>query len=171
MDNNGFDLISGMEVAHGTVAHHDEADLRDPVLSEGQEALCKEVQRLRLEVEHPEQQKAFQRTPQSNHIHIGEELDRGSDDSSIRDPADRRGVLGRRPLRLVLALFVATLLCTGGLRFWNYLQSYQWTDDAEVDGHLDPISTRVNDTVVHVYVENTYHVKAGQTLVDLDPRA
>jgi membrane fusion protein, multidrug efflux system len=170
MDSNGFDLISGTEVANETVAHHDEADLRDPLLAEGQEALREEVERLRLEVEHPEQQKALQRTPQSNHIQIGEELDRGGDDSSTRNPTDRRGVLSRRSVRLVLALFVATLLYTGGLRFWNYLQSYQWTDDAEVDGHLDPISTRVNDTVVHVYVENTYHVKAGQTLVDLDPR-
>jgi membrane fusion protein (multidrug efflux system) len=170
MDNNGFDLISGTEVAHETVAHHDEADLRAPLLSKGQEALREEVERLRLEVEHPEQQKAFRRTPQSNNVHIGEELDREADDSGTRDPADRRGVLSRRPVRLVLALFAATLLCTGGLRFWNYVQSYQWTDDAEVDGHLDPISTRVNDTVIHVYVENTYHVKAGQTLVDLDPR-
>ena len=48
------------------------------------------------------------------------------------------------------------------MRFWNYLQSYQWTDDAEIDGHLDPISTRINDTVIRVYVENTYHVKEGQ---------
>jgi membrane fusion protein (multidrug efflux system) len=61
-------------------------------------------------------------------------------------------------------------LSVGGLRFWNYLQSYQWTDDAEIEGHLDPISTRINDTVIHVYVENTYHVKKGQVLVDLDPR-
>ena len=74
------------------------------------------------------------------------------------------------PSRLILALVVAALLCVGGMRFWNYLQSYEWTDDAEIDGHLDPISTRINDTVVRVYVENTYHVKAGQPLVDLDPR-
>jgi membrane fusion protein (multidrug efflux system) len=73
-------------------------------------------------------------------------------------------------VRLILPLLVAAILCVGGLRFWNYLQSYEWTDDAEVDGHLDPISTRIDGTVVHVYVENTYHVKAGQPLVDLDPR-
>ncbi|MGB6565007.1 MAG: HlyD family secretion protein, partial [Candidatus Binataceae bacterium] len=87
-----------------------------------------------------------------------------------RDPADHRGVLHRRRVKLVLALVVAATLSVGGLRFWNYLQSYEWTDDAEIDGHLDPISTRIDDTVIRVYVENTYHVKAGQTLVDLDPR-
>jgi len=65
---------------------------------------------------------------------------------------------------------VAVPLFLGGMRFWNYLKSYEWTDDAEIDGHLDPISTRINDTVIRVYVENTYHVKAGQPLVDLDPR-
>ena len=56
------------------------------------------------------------------------------------------------------------------MRFWNYLQSYEWTDDAEIDGHLDPVSTRINDTVVRVNVENTYNVKNGQPLVELDPR-
>jgi membrane fusion protein (multidrug efflux system) len=33
-----------------------------------------------------------------------------------------------------------------------------------------PSARALNDTVVRVYVENIYHVKAGQTLVDLDPR-
>jgi multidrug resistance efflux pump len=33
-----------------------------------------------------------------------------------------------------------------------------------------PSARALNDTVVRVYVENTYHVKAAQTLVDLDPR-
>jgi membrane fusion protein, multidrug efflux system len=50
------------------------------------------------------------------------------------------------------------------------VQSYEWTDDAEIDGHLDPISTRIEGTVVGVHVENTYHVKKDQPLVDLDPR-
>jgi membrane fusion protein, multidrug efflux system len=73
-------------------------------------------------------------------------------------------------VRLLLAIVVGALLCWGGLRFWNYLQSYGWTDDAEIDGHLDPISTRIDGTVVRVYVEDTYRVKKGQVLVDLDPR-
>jgi membrane fusion protein (multidrug efflux system) len=58
----------------------------------------------------------------------------------------------------------------GALRFWRYIQSYESTDDAEIDGHLDPISTRIDGTVVRVYVEDTYQVKKGQALVDLDPR-
>jgi len=118
-----------------------------------------------------DQQQAWQRTPESNDTHLDDEVkNQQSDDSNTKHPAGRRRVLHRRPVRLILALVVAAVLCAGSLRFWNYLQSYEWTDDAEVDGHLDPISARIDGTVVQVYVENTYHVKAGQPLIDLDPR-
>jgi membrane fusion protein, multidrug efflux system len=172
MDNNGRRRISGTEVAPGIVEHHGKADSTGPSLSEEQKSLHEEVERLRHEVEGLlDEQRALQRTPQSNDTKVAEEVEKHEgDDSSTRDPAGRRGVLSRRPVRLVLALLVAALLCIGGTRFWIYLQSYEWTDDAEIDGHLDPISTRINDTVVRVYVENTYRVKAGQSLVDLDPR-
>src|SRR6202046_1040038 len=60
-----------------------------------------------------------------------------------------------RVFRLIAALVSAAVLSVGGLHFWNYLHSYQWTDDAEIDGHLDPISTRIDGTVVKVYVEDT----------------
>jgi membrane fusion protein (multidrug efflux system) len=138
---------------------------------EEQNGLHEEIRQLRFEVERlHDEQKALQRTPQSNDLDAVEVEDHEGDDSNTSDPADRRGVLHRRPAKLVLALVVAAILSVGGMRFWNYLQSYEWTDDAEIDGHLDPISTRINDTVVRVYVENTYQVKAGQPLVDLDPR-
>jgi membrane fusion protein (multidrug efflux system) len=157
---------------NGLLRHHHEEYRIEPSAPEKQKGLYEEVGRLRLEVERlRDEQKALQRTPQSNVLNHGDEVeDHEGDDSNARDPADRRGVLHRRPVKLVLALVVAAILSVAGLRFWNYLQSYEWTDDAEVDGHLDPISTRIDGTVVHVYVENTYHVKAGQPLVDLDPR-
>jgi len=131
-----------------------------------------EVEWLRLEVERlRDQQQALQRTPQSNDTQVDDDSEHEeSDDSHTKRPAGRGRVLHRRPVRLIAALVVAALLCAGGLRFWNYLQSYEWTDDAEIDGHLDPLSSRIDGTVVHVYVENTYHVKKGQALVDLDPR-
>ena len=172
MGDNEHQGMTGAGAANGPVAHHNETRLTDPSVSEEQKGLYEEVKRLGLEVEHLlDQQKALQRTPQSNDVQVGDEVENhDDDDSGTRDPPGRPGVLNRRPVRLILALIVASLLCAGGMRFWNYLQSYEWTDDAEIDGHLDPISTRINETVVAVYVENTYHVKAGQTLVDLDPR-
>ena len=173
MNNNGHERMTSTEqVANGPSENRDQARLTQPSISQKQNGLHEEFERLRLEVERlRDEQKALQRTPRSDDFHDVDEVeDHEGDDSNARDPADRRGVLHRRPIKLLLALVVATILSVGGLRFWNYLQSYEWTDDAEVDGHLDPISTRINDTVVRVCVENTYHVKAGQPLVDLDPR-
>ena len=51
-----------------------------------------------------------------------------------------------------------------------YLRSYESTDDAQVDGHLNAISSRISGTVIHVYVENNQAVTAGQLLAELDPR-
>ena len=41
----------------------------------------------------------------------------------------------------------------------HYVDSYENTDDAFVDGHTDPISARVNGIVSGVYVEDTSIVK------------
>ena len=53
---------------------------------------------------------------------------------------------------------------------WNYLQSYQSTDDAQIDGHIDPLSSRINGTVIRVHAEDDDRVKAGELLVEIDPR-
>jgi membrane fusion protein, multidrug efflux system len=173
MNNDGHGRTTDKEqLGNGTPANHDEANLVEPPITENQNGLHEEVERLRLEVEHlREQQQTLTRTPQSNDIGVSDdeaEADQTAD-AHPKDPGNRDRVL-RRPARLILALVAAALLFLGGMRFWNYVTSYEWTDDAEIDGHLDPISTRINETVIRVYVENTYHVKDGQPLVDLDPR-
>jgi membrane fusion protein, multidrug efflux system len=53
---------------------------------------------------------------------------------------------------------------------WNYLQSYESTDDAQIDGHIDPLSSRINGTVIRVRAEDNDRVKAGELLVEIDPR-
>jgi membrane fusion protein, multidrug efflux system len=148
-----------------------EANRPESSLAEEQKSIREEVRELRAELERLRDQKALQRTPQSNETNTGADAeDEQSDSTDSKDSIADNRVHRRRPLTLVLALVAATLLCAAGLRVWNYMQSYEWTDDAEIDGHLDPISTRINDTVIRVYVENTYHVRKGQVLVDLDPR-
>jgi len=130
-----------------------------------------ELNRLRLELERlHDRQEALQRTPRHDTTVSDEAEDDEDDASAPSRPPGRLSALRKRPLKLILFAAAAALLCATGLRFWNYLQSYEWTDDAEIEGHLDPISTRINGTVIHVYVENTFHVKKGQPLVDFDPR-
>ncbi|HEV3113321.1 MAG TPA: HlyD family secretion protein [Candidatus Binataceae bacterium] len=53
---------------------------------------------------------------------------------------------------------------------WNYLQSYESTDDAQIDGHIDPISSRIDGTVVRVQAEDDDRVTKGELLVEIDPR-
>jgi membrane fusion protein (multidrug efflux system) len=69
-------------------------------------------------------------------------------------------------------LVVLLVLAVGALApfAWNYLQSFESTDDAQIDGHIDPLSSRINGTVIAVHVENNDRVKAGQLLVEIDPR-
>jgi membrane fusion protein (multidrug efflux system) len=63
---------------------------------------------------------------------------------------------------------IALVIC--GVFVWNYLQSYESTDDAQVDGHVNAISSRIAGTVKSVLIENDQNVSGGELVVELDPR-
>jgi membrane fusion protein (multidrug efflux system) len=76
---------------------------------------------------------------------------------------------GRR--RAFTIFFLVLLLVAGGVFvYWLHSRDYESTDDAFVDLHIDPISARVDGSIVKVYVEDNQFVHAGDPLVDLDPR-
>ena len=50
-----------------------------------------------------------------------------------------------------------------------YSRGVEDTDDAQVDGHLVPVASRVEGTIQAVAVDDNQAVKAGATLVQLDP--
>jgi len=58
----------------------------------------------------------------------------------------------------------------GGTHLYRYLTAHESTDDAYTTGHMHPISSRIDGTVTKVLVDDNEHVKAGQVLVQLDPR-
>src|ERR1035438_584057 len=74
------------------------------------------------------------------------------------------------PIRVVIFLLVLAGAAMGGYRLWNYLDSYESTDDAEIDGDIYAVTSRIAGTVKVVYIQDNQAVKAGQLLVDLDPR-
>ena len=76
----------------------------------------------------------------------------------------------KHPIGTVLIVIGLIVLIICALLLVRYLDSYENTDDAFVDGHTDPITPRINGIVTGVYVENTYFVKKGEVLVELDPR-
>lgn len=70
-----------------------------------------------------------------------------------------------------LALIGSALLVVLALVFvWRYYDVRESTDDAQVDGHITPISARVSGTVTAVDFQENQKVTAGQVLVQLDPR-
>jgi membrane fusion protein (multidrug efflux system) len=79
------------------------------------------------------------------------------------DPATKRK-------RILIGVVVGIVLLIAGIAWWLHSRTYEATDDAQIDGHLNPIASRVAGTVKAVYVENDQPVKAGMPLVDLDPR-
>jgi len=77
-----------------------------------------------------------------------------------------------RPLSKRVVFMVLLLLAVGAVSpfAWNYLQSYESTDDAQIDGHIDPLSSRIDGTVVVVHAEDDDRVAKGELLVEIDPR-
>ena len=71
---------------------------------------------------------------------------------------------------VVIGVVVFVVLAVAAVLLLMYLRSYESTDDAQVDGHLNAISARVAGTVQRVYVDDNQNVTAGQLLVELDPR-
>ncbi len=71
--------------------------------------------------------------------------------------------------RIGLVVFVL-LLAGAGLGYWYYLHIFVSTDDAYVTGYVGVISSRVPGRVAQVLVEDNDFVKAGQTLVTLEPQ-
>jgi len=74
-------------------------------------------------------------------------------------------VLGR-----IVIIIVLLVLVSGGYMFWLHLSKFETTDDAEVDGQIYAISSRITGHVIDVKVEDEQEVKTGDVLVVLDPK-
>ena len=85
-------------------------------------------------------------------------------------PNDTGSTAQGRNRTMLFAAILGGVILLGALGFWLYARTYETTDDAQVDGHLNGITARIDGDVKSVYVEENQSVKAGDVLVDLDPR-
>jgi membrane fusion protein (multidrug efflux system) len=82
-----------------------------------------------------------------------------------------RSARGRsRAVKLLVLLAILVAAGVGAKQLWGYLDSYESTDNAQIEGHLNGISARISGTVTAVHFENNQTVTAGEVLVELDPR-
>ena len=90
--------------------------------------------------------------------------------TKVRQPSGGSPWYRRITRRVVLLVLLVLAVGAVSPFAWNYLQSYESTDDAQIDGHIDPLSSRINGTVIRVHAEDNDRVKAGELLVEIDPR-
>jgi membrane fusion protein, multidrug efflux system len=64
---------------------------------------------------------------------------------------------------------VLFLIIAGGLYYWRSTFTVD-TDDAQVDGDLYQVSSRIAGQVIKVYVEDNQKVTQGQLLAEIDPK-
>ena len=75
-----------------------------------------------------------------------------------------------RPNTRLLAVGAILVLLVAGFFAWRYFSTYESTDDAEVDGHMMPVSARISGYVATVNVTDNQMVQPGTVLAEIDPR-
>jgi membrane fusion protein (multidrug efflux system) len=84
------------------------------------------------------------------------------------DEPPKKGLKNPKVRGLLIGGGAVLLLAVIGLI--AYYQNRESTDDAQVDGHITPIASKIYGRVAEVLVTDNEPVKAGQVLVKIDPR-
>ncbi|HMH14366.1 MAG TPA: HlyD family secretion protein [Edaphobacter sp.] len=87
-----------------------------------------------------------------------------NNDTAVEESPEKKS---RR--KIILFAVLALLIVGGGLFYWHSTFT-ESTDDAQVDGDLYQVSSRVTGQVIKVYVEDNQKVQAGDPLVEIDPK-
>ena len=82
----------------------------------------------------------------------------------------RRNRLRRNRRKTMIFALAGLAVLVVGVFLWRYLSSYESTDDAQVDVHLYPVSSRISGYVIKVNVGDNQYVEKGTVLVEIDPK-
>jgi membrane fusion protein (multidrug efflux system) len=75
----------------------------------------------------------------------------------------------RNSAKLFMILVPVILLIAGYFVYQSYFAYRESTDDAQIDGHINPVAAKVAGHVVSIDVEDNQYVKAGTVIVQIDP--
>jgi membrane fusion protein (multidrug efflux system) len=79
----------------------------------------------------------------------------------------------RRTRKIIIYTILLAVLITGlvyGYGLYVFGLSHTTTDNAQIDGHIDPVIPRVGGYVTVVKVNDNEMVKEGTTIIEIDPR-
>ncbi|WP_353069043.1 HlyD family secretion protein [Tunturibacter empetritectus] len=71
--------------------------------------------------------------------------------------------------KFIIIAVIILLVIGAGIFYWRSTFSED-TDDAQVDGDLYQVSSRVTGQVIKVYVEDNQEIKIGDPIAEIDPR-
>jgi membrane fusion protein (multidrug efflux system) len=100
-----------------------------------------------------------------------QEKDKGQEEPKILTPSGEPAPPPEAPKsnRRFIVIGVVLLLVIGAIFFYWRSTFTEDTDDAQVDGNLYQVSSRVTGHVVKVYVDDNQTVQQGQLLAEVDP--
>jgi membrane fusion protein, multidrug efflux system len=70
----------------------------------------------------------------------------------------------------IIVPIAAMVVAAAAAGLYHYYAGWESTDDAQIDGYINPISSRIAGYVIHVYVDDNQFVKAGTLLAEIDPK-
>jgi membrane fusion protein, multidrug efflux system len=120
----------------------------------------------------PYEEEEAVKEPVRTEVEAPEKEDERRSGKERRSITDTRavGFFRSHPRAKWIVAAVVILLLIGGIIVWRYYAVRESTDDAQIDGHINPISARVTGTVLRVLHDDNEVVQAGTLLVELDPK-
>lgn len=82
---------------------------------------------------------------------------------------DKPRAKSRSRTKILLGAAGLLLVMAAGAAGYSFFAGWESTDDAQIDGYVNPISSRVAGYITKVYVEDNQYVKAGTLLAQIDP--
>lgn len=84
-------------------------------------------------------------------------------------PSAAQSRRSKRRMRFLIT-FIALVAVAASVLLYRYLAAWESTDDAQIDGYIYPVSSRVSGYVTRVLVDDNQYVEAGTVLAQLDPK-
>jgi membrane fusion protein (multidrug efflux system) len=117
-----------------------------------------------------QQQHGGEQTAQiSGTVQLKTQGDQGGSKPNEPKPEEQAPPKDNSRKKLIAIVVVVILILIAGLWYWRSTYSED-TDDAQVDGNLYQVSSRVTGQVIHVDVEEEQFVHQGDPIAEVDPK-
>jgi membrane fusion protein (multidrug efflux system) len=90
-------------------------------------------------------------------------------DTSGSGISDKAAAKPRSRTKILLAAAAVLLIAAAAATGYYFFAGWESTDDAQIDGYVNPISSRIAGYITNVYVDDNQYVKAGTLLAQIDP--